>query len=328
METAVAARWGLTFPLGGIPLAEQGPACRQLANAGYTDLWTAEAGRPDGLTPLAAAAVWEPTLHLGAGVVSSFTRGPAVLASTAATFADLAPGRFTLGVGSSSDLIVERQNGIAFEQPFSRTRDVVRFLRRALDGERVSGGFDTFDIGGFRLGSVRERPRIVVAALRERMLELAGTEADGAMLNWVSPEDVRAMANIVRAANPDAEIIDRIIVCPSEDREQVERIVRPLAAVYTAVGVYRAFHTWRGRGDALAASWAAYDAGDRAEAAALIPSEVIDAMCVHGSPAACRQRLHEYVDAGVTVPVLAVLPPDGDVLGAALELAPRSADRR
>jgi hypothetical protein len=65
-------RWGFTFPLAGIPLDEQGEACSLLAEAGSTDLWAAEAGRPDGLTSLAAAAVWVPQMRLGTGVVHAW----------------------------------------------------------------------------------------------------------------------------------------------------------------------------------------------------------------------------------------------------------------
>jgi probable F420-dependent oxidoreductase len=315
-------RWGITLPFAGVSLAEHKSLSNQLADAGYTDVWSAEAGPVDGLTPLAAIVVWEPRLRIATGVVSSFTRGPAVLASTAATMAELAPGRFTLGVGSSSDVIVRRHNGIGFERPFAHTADVVRFLRLAFSGERISRRFDTFEIDGYRLGRRLEQPpKIVVAALRERMLRLAGAEADGAMLNWVSPEDVRAMAPIVREHNAGADIVDRIMVCPTDDREIVSRLVKPIAATYTHVGVYRAFHEWRGRGDQLAASWAASDAGDRSAAAALVPDEVIDAMCVHGTPAECRRRLQEYVDAGVNVPVLALIAPDTDAPAAALALA-------
>ncbi len=316
-------RWGLTIPLPGVPLDQHQSLLRELADVGYTDVWTAEAGQIDGVTPLAAAAAWEPRLRLGAGVVSAFTRGPAVLASTAATMAQLAPGRFSIGVGSSSDVIVSRHNGLGFDRPYSRTRDVVRFLKMAFAGERISERFNTFEISGYRLGQPLERPpKVILAALRERMLRLAGAEADGAMLNWVSPEDVKAMTAIVREHNSDAEIVDRIMVCITEDRELVNRLVRPIAATYTAVGVYRAFHEWRGRGDQLAESWAAFDAGDRDAAAAAIPEDVIDAVCVHGTTDQCRARLEEYIASGVTVPVLAILSPTGDVVADALSLGP------
>ena len=71
------------------------------------------------------------------------TRGPALLAQSVAGLASAAPGRFVLGIGSSSNVIVERWNGIPFEKPFQQTRDMVRFLKAALGGEKVTETYDT-----------------------------------------------------------------------------------------------------------------------------------------------------------------------------------------
>ena len=108
------------------------------------------------------------------------------MAQTVAALASAAPGRFVAGIGSSSDVIVERWNGISFEQPYKKTRDMVRFLRAALTGEKVTEEYDTFSVSGFRLGLVPDEPvPILVAALREGMLRMAGRESDGAIINWV-----------------------------------------------------------------------------------------------------------------------------------------------
>jgi len=297
-----------------------------LEKLGYTDLWTAEGGGPmDAFTPLALASAWAPTMRLGVGVVSSFTRGPAILASTAAAFNGLSPGKFALGIGSSSDIIVNRWNGIPFDRPYSRTRDVLRFLKSALSGERINEDYETFSVKGFRLdGDLGPRPPLLVAALRRRMLRLAGTEGDGAILNWTSAEDILKLAPLVRETNPAAEIVDRILVCPTEDAEAVYRVVKPIAASYTVVKVYRAFHEWMGRGDLLGEAWEAWDAGHRSDAVDAIPDEVIDALCVHGSTDECHRHLARYIANGVSTPVIALLPV-GVALGEALELlAPRS----
>src|SRR5207245_2596405 len=78
-------------------------------------------------------------------------RGPALLAMNAATCASLAPGRFVMGIGTSSPVIVEDWNGLELARPYQRARDTLRFLRAALAGEKVSGGFETFKVRGFRL---------------------------------------------------------------------------------------------------------------------------------------------------------------------------------
>ena len=113
-------RWGLTLPLPLTPLVDHEQLVRKAEAARYTDLWTGETNGPDGFTPLALAAAWTNEARLGTGVVGVFQRGPALLAQEAAALADASGGRFVLGIGASSDRIVEGWNGIPFERPLSK----------------------------------------------------------------------------------------------------------------------------------------------------------------------------------------------------------------
>src|SRR5664280_1205848 len=143
------------------------------------------------LAQVVLAAAWESRLHLGVAVTPVFTRGPALLAMSIAALAEVADGRFTMGLGASSAPVVERWNGIAYEKPYARTRDVLRFIKRALDGEKIDHVYETFEVHGFKLSRpVIERPPILLGALRPGMLRLAGQEADGAILNWLGADDV------------------------------------------------------------------------------------------------------------------------------------------
>jgi probable F420-dependent oxidoreductase len=308
-------RPGMTVPLPG-PLHSHREKLAELADLGYTDIWSAEADGADAFTPLALAAAWEPRLRLGTAIVPAYTRAPACFAQSVASLADAAPGRFAIGIGSSSNVIVERWNGVPFEEPYKKVRDVVRFLRDALGGEKVAASYDTFEIQGFRLGIRPEQtPPILVAALREGMLRLAGREGDGAIINWLSPTDVSRVAAVVRdaAGGDDREIVARIFVCPSENADVVRAAARFAIAAYLNVPVYAAFHEWLGRGDALTPMWEAWRAGDRKGALAAIPDEVVDDLVVHGSAATCRARIQQYFDNGVTTSALAILPLDPDL---------------
>jgi probable F420-dependent oxidoreductase len=304
----VTARWGITIPFDGVPLAEQRSLIERLPDLGYTDVWSAESNGADAFTPLALASAWAPSLRLGSAIVPAFTRGPSTLAMCAATLAAAAPGRFVLGVGSSSNVIVEKWNDIPFEQPYQRVRDVVRFLRAALTGEKVTDTYDTFKVGGFRLGLVPpQQPPILVAALRSGMLRLAGREADGAIINWLAATDVPKVVPFVHEGGAGKEIAARIFVAPTTDADQARAVAKFAIAAYMSVPVYRAFHEWLGR-DELQPMWDAWSAGDRKAAVEAIPDAVADALVLHGAPEHCRERVQEYVEAGVTTPVIAVLP--------------------
>ncbi len=315
--------YGLTIPLPG-PLHSQQDFYRELVELGYTDVWSAESNGAEGLIPLALAAAWAPELRLGTAILPAYTRSPALMAQSAATMADAAPGRVAFGIGSSSNVIVENWNGVPFEEPYKRVRDTVRFLKDALSGEKVTEDYDSFSIKGFRLGIVPEQPpKLLVAALREGMLRLAGREADGAIVNWLSPDDVTTVAGIVNEQGPDREVVARIFVCPSEDREAVIAGGRYTLAAYLNVPVYKAFHQWLGRGDLLGAHWERWDAGDRQGALGEIPESVIDDLIVHGSPDQCRARISQYMQNGITTPALAVMPFGGiDPIEAIRSLAP------
>jgi probable F420-dependent oxidoreductase len=308
-------RHGMTVPLPG-PLHTHRERLAELADLGYTDIWSAESDGADGFTPLALAAAWEPRLRLGTAIIPAYTRSPACMAQCVASLADAAPGRFAVGIGSSSNVIIERWNGIPFEEPYKKVRDVVRFLRDALSGEKVSKRYDTFEVSGFRLGVRPEQPPpILVAALREGMLRLAGREADGVIINWLSPDDVRTVVDVVTDAAGGAprEVVARLFVCPSENTEVVRAAARFAIAAYLNVPVYAEFHRWLGRGAQLSGMWEAWAAGDRKAALGALPDEVVDALIVHGSAEQCRATIARYFDNGVTTSSLAILALDADL---------------
>ncbi|RNL86656.1 LLM class F420-dependent oxidoreductase [Halostreptopolyspora alba] len=299
-------RWGVTVPLDGLALAEQRSLIERLPDLGYTDVWSAEANGADAFTPLALASAWAPRLRLGTAIVPAYTRGPATLAMSAASMATAAPGRFALGIGTSSDVVVQRWNGIPFDRPYQRVRDVVRFLRAALEGQKVTESYETFEVAGFTPGVVPDQPPpVLVAALRPGMLRLAGREGDGAVINWLSAEDVRTVVPHVHAGGANKEIVARIFVIPDVDAETARGIARRAIAAYLNVPVYRAFHEWLGRAERLAPMWRAWREGDRKGALAAIPDSVVDELVVHGPAEYCREQVRRYVAAGVTTPVLA-----------------------
>lgn len=329
----MTARLGITVPFPGATLAEHASWYRSLVEAGYSEVWSAEVDGADGFTPLALAAAWEPSLQLGLAVAPAFTRGPALLAQSVAALAESAPGRFVFGLGTSSDVIVRAWNAIDFDRPYARARDVLRFLRAALSGERVRAEYETFTVDGFRLSRpLATPPPIYLAALRPQMLRLAGREADGVILNWLAADDVptvlaehvagRAQRRGAPSSPREGHVVARIFVVPEADPKIARAVARRLVATYLSVPAYADFHRWLGRGPLLEDMWAATARGDRQGALAALPDEVVDALVVHGDPDECRAQVSRYVDQGVELPVLAVIPARGDLRESVLALGP------
>jgi probable F420-dependent oxidoreductase len=288
-------RWGLTLPLPLTPLGEHEPLVRRAEAAGYTDLWSGETNGPDGFTPLALAAAWTSEARLGTGVVGVFQRGPALLAQQAAALADASGGRFVLGIGASSDRIVEGWNRVPFERPLSKVSETLDFLRPALAGERTANGF--------KLESAPPPVPIVLAALRGRMLALAVDKGDGAFTNFLPLSGLSQVVKHLEGAKGGFELLCRFF-CLAGEREQVEPAARFMFSSYITVPVYRDFYRWLGHGDAIAEMCEHWEARDRQAAAAAAPWELIEQMFILGSPEQMRARLDEFVAGGITCPVI------------------------
>ena len=291
-------RWGITIPFAGVPLADHADLLRRAEALGYDDLWSAEATGLDGFTPLALAAAWTQRIRLGTGIVNPYTRGPALLAQHVAALAEASRGRFVLGLGSSSDVIVEQWNGVPFERPLSRVRELVAELRPVLAGERGRGGFKLE-------APPAERVPIVIAALRDRMLALAGEIGDGAFVNFTP---LSAVEDVVAAIGADVEVVCRFFCFPQPAEEAMPLALRMLVS-YATVPVYEAFFRAHGWGEALDPMLAAWRAGDRRRALELAPEALAREVFIFGSPDEQRARLAEFTARGIDTPVLTPIAP-------------------
>ena len=299
MET----RWGLTLPLPGLQLADHEEHVKRAEAAGYTDLWSGETAGPDGFTPLALSAAWTERMRLGTGIVGVFQRGPALLAQEAAALASGSRGRFVLGIGSSSDRIVEGWNGIPFQRPLSKVRETLDFLDKVLAGERTDSGFK------LEIPPAEPVP-IVLAALRGKMLELAVERAQGAFTNFLPLGGLPKVTAQLENAPHDFELLCRFFCIPGE-REQVEPLARFMFSSYITVPVYANFYRWLGYGEQIDPMVTAWESGDRKAAAAAASWELIEEMFVFGSPDEMKERIGAFVDGGITLPILTpIVTPD------------------
>ena len=306
-------RVGLTVPFGGVSLADHGELFGRAEAAGYDDLWSAETLGADGFTPLAAAAVQTERVRLVTGIVNPFTRGPALLAQHAAALCDLSRGRFVLGLGSSSNVIVERWNEVPFEKPLTKVREAVETMRAVLGGGRGPGGFR------LETPPSHEIP-IVIAALRGKMLALAAEVADGAFTNLVPLSGLDQVVGAYGA--PDKELACRLFCLPKPEAEAIGQ-ARFMFAAYGTVPVYSAFYRWLGWGERVDPMIEAWHAGDRARALELVPEDLVREIFVFGSPGEMRDRLDAFIERGVSTLVLTPLCDPQDLPAFVDGLAPR-----
>jgi probable F420-dependent oxidoreductase len=334
----IAKRWALSVPMEGFLLAEHVEIAREAERLGYTDAWSFEVDHVDCFAPLAVVGV-ATTMRVGTAIANVYTRGPATLASSAAGLAEIAPGRFCLGIGAGSQPIVEAWNGLRFHRPATRVREMTAVLRTALAGERVTFKGETLSVDGFRLTRPVPGPvPIHIAALRPGMLRVAGEVGDGAIINWLSADDVPRSVAVVREAaraagrDPAAiEITARLIVNVDPPSPESDLGVRRHVTAYLNVPVYRAFHEWLGRTAALQPMWDAWARGAPRGAGAAVPGEGLDPLIIRGTMAEIRSHVERYMAAGVDTAFLQLFTFEPDptrkrqiLLDAMRALAPRA----
>ncbi|MCP4036129.1 MAG: LLM class flavin-dependent oxidoreductase, partial [bacterium] len=149
-----------------------------------------------------------------------------------------------------------------------------------------------------------------------------GRESEGAILNWLTADDMKTVAPYVHAGGEGRELVARLFVVPTANKELAHNIGRRAIAAYLNVPVYAAFHEWLGRGSELGKMWELWKAGDRDGALQAIPSALVDELIINGPPQACREHVQRYVENGLHTPVLAVLPSDADIREVSKALAP------
>ena len=300
-----------------LPLPPDLAMCRRVAEhaelLGYESVWIADTGAgPDAFVVAAVAAGVTRRLRIGTAVVPIYTRALPVHAAGAGSVAQLAPGRFVLGLGISSETIVDTWGGVPFRRPFTRMRETVEVLRRMLAGERVTFDGRTVRTRNFRLVSPPPSPvPIYVAALMPPMLELAGEIADGVILNFMPADAVPRMLAHVRAGAERAgrdpsrlEVVARFQTVVTDDVAAARNAIRHMMGPYFATSVYNRFVAWCGFGEEAREIDAAWRAKDRTRNVAAVTDDMIDRLAIIGSVEHCRERLAAFVAAGVTTPMI------------------------
>jgi F420-dependent oxidoreductase-like protein len=255
---------------------------RQAHADGFSSYWLAEhpTGGFDALTVLMAVGLAVPEIELGTAIVPTHPRHPMVLAGQTLTVEDAIPGRLTLGIGLSHQVMMA-QLGIGFDKPIRHLREYLSVLMSLLETGRVDFQGETLSCTATLFQTPGRRVPVVAAALGPQALAVTGRMADGTTLAWVGPKTVRThIVPRIRdaaaaAGRPAPRIIATLPVCVTADPERVRARISESLSLYGQLPSYRAMFEREG---------------------AAGPAEV----AIVGSEAEVRERIDAMADAGVT----------------------------
>ena len=302
-------RLGFTAPVLGFDVRGTCDVARRAEEWGYTDAWSAETSGPDGFSVATAVGISTKSLRVGIAIAPVYTRPPALMAMSALSAYQATEGRFCLGLGASSPVIVEGWMGEKLERPLTRMREVVEVVRTAFDAEKGTVDGKTVKVNGFRLDGAPKQPLpIFLAALGPQMMALTNEIADGIVLYLGTEDGVRMAAE----ACPGKEIAERILCCPDEDVAEVRPAVRWMITPYIAVPAYNRFIAAQGYEDEARQVAEAWANRERDKAVAAVSDRLVDALVMMGSAGEIKERLESFRAAGLTTPILAPFSLTGD----------------
>ena len=306
-------RIGVAFTGGGMPPTDV-VRCVQLAEElGYESAWVAEGHGGDQFSILTACALATSRIQLGTSISSVFVRSAPTIAMAAACVDHYSHGRFILGLGSSHRVQVGPEHGLEFSAPIPRVRDTVNIVRRLLrDGVLVDyqgevTSIDTFD---FHFPVLRPELPIYLAAVFPKMLEIAGEISQGVLLTWCTPEHARTASRHVAAGAERAEVdpgsVELATLLSASAADAGDGGMRRVAATYAGrFPRYRRLMAEAGYADEVEMVRREWREGNADRAEQLVPDGLIERMSLPNDPVARHERLAEYREAGITLPIIA-----------------------
>lgn len=294
---------------------------------GFTEIWQADTRLArDCVVMMSALLTRTKTLRIGSGVLPIWTRNPAVIAATWSTMWELGgltedgQGRVMCGIGAWWEPIASRV-GADRRRPLKAMREHVEAIRQLFTMEEVTyeGEFVKLDRVKLDVAYGDRSPRdipIYIGATGDKMMEMTGEICDGCVLNYVVPvEYIRSAVDKLAVGGAKSgktiEQIDRpeLLVCSLSDDDPAEAIRTGKALVAYYLGTEPHIMEASGADPDLVrrvqeiVGWPATEA-DYRKAADIIPDSLVRSLMAVGTAHECREKVAEYIDAGVTCPIL------------------------
>ena len=296
--------------------------------AGFEYLWVTEAWGLEALSTTGYLLGVTSKIKIGAGVLNVFSRSAALIGMACATFDQMAPGRFVLGLGSSARDVVERWHGGVFSKPMQRTREYVEIVRRVARGDSVEYSGEISKLSGFRLYTrpMQSEQEIYIGAIGDKNLELAGQISDGAIVTMYPLSKLSHALEALERSNPGGKKKNLFLYLPvkladnSQEAQTAKNVIARNIGFYVAsMGKFYARNlSGLGFDQGVQKILDAYSQGGSKAATAAVDEGLINELSLIGTLREIQGRLSKLPKE--IVPVFAVdLPPTGDISGLKLD---------
>jgi len=303
----------LSYSLGSLLTVEQVLVCSRKLNEFKPDtVWIPETWGMENFSMLSMASRENSFSKIGSSIVNIYSRSPSLIAMGAATVDAISNKRLVLGLGTSSQPLVEDFHGDKFERPLKRMKEYVEIIRLILSGKTINYSGEIFSLKNFSLliKPPRDSIPIYLAAVNQKMVELTWKIADGVIFYLRPKSEIKlTLAKMQNQKKIDSTL--QIITCVNDDSEKAMVRAKKTLAFYVSVGkIYREFLASNGFDNETKNIFEEYEKNGLQSNHELVPESMVSELCIAGTPDECKTQLLQFRETGIDLPIIQFNPTD------------------
>ena len=301
----------LAYSLGSLLSIEEVLECsRKLNKIKPEVMWIPETWGMENFSMLGLASQENKFSQIGSSIINIYSRSPSLIAMGAMTVDVISNGRLILGLGTSSIPIVEDFHGQSFVSPIQRMKEYVEIIRLATSGEKINYSGKIFSLKDFSILTkpLRKKIPIYLAAINQKMIELTWDCADGVIFYLRPKDEMKKMISMMQKKRKiDTSL--QIITCVDHDSEKAINRAKKTLSFYIAVGdIYREFLHSNGYSEETEIIYNEYKKEGLKNLEECIPDEMLDDLCIAGTPESAIKKLKAFRKTGIELPIIQFNP--------------------
>ena len=302
--------------LGSLLSVNQVLECSKIISSTNIDsIWIPETWGMENFSMLSAVSGKTTTQKIGSSIINIYSRSPSTIAMGAMTVDSISKGRLILGLGTSSIPIVEDYHGAIFEKPVQRMKEYVEIIRLILSGKPINYSGKIFNLKNFTslIKPQRTNIPIYLAAINQKMVNLTWSIGDGVIFYLRPMEEMKQTISKMQAKK-NIDVACQIITCVSEDSDNAILRAKKTLAFYISVGkIYREFLENNGFKNETINIFNEFKKSGFKSNHELVTDSMLESLCISGTPEECKNKLQNFIDAGIDLPIIQ-FNPVGDTL--------------
>jgi len=301
----------IAYSLGSLLSINQVLKCSEmLSKTNVESIWIPETWGMENFSMLGAVASKTSTQKIGSSIINIYSRSPTTITMGAATTDILSNGRLVLGLGTSSEPIVEDFHGEKFEKPVERMREYVEIIRLALTKKQINYSGKIFNLKNFTLliEPKRQSIPIYLAAINQKMVDLTWEIGDGVIF-YLRPLDEMKNTISKMQSKKKIDVTCQIITCVSNDSEDAIQRAKKTLAFYVSVGkIYRDFLARNGFENETNNIFDEFKKSGFKSNHELVTDSMLNSLCIAGSPEEAKSQLEKFRNVGINLPIIQFNP--------------------